>query len=179
MTLTTKAVQCQKTRLFIGPSHRKAGGVWECPHCGRDETYAQAELVDPEISSLVLDAVERARALFGVEPDDQETRIWLGDTPETVHERDQKAFHVYLARDSNWLQFAYSGAHEAFHRACSPGAEGGHWVDEVLAVHFSLRYLREIGLEKHAAINTANLEMQAKPLPEICGALPRRSWLPR
>lgn len=94
----------------MGPSCRKAGGVWECPHCGRGETYQQAELLDAELCNFVHAAVERARALFGIAPDGQETRVWLGDGPETVRETDMDAYHVYLGRDSNWLQYCYSGA---------------------------------------------------------------------
>lgn len=167
---TTK-VQCQKTRLFIGPMCRKAGGVWECPHCGRGETYAQAELVDAELCEFVHGAVDRARQLFRVEADEKETRIWLGDGPETVFEKDLDAFHVYLGRGSNWLQSCYSGSHEAFHRACSPCQERGHWVDEMLAVHFSLLYLREMGLEDHAVINEVALRRQSYicPRSEVMG----------
>lgn len=69
--------------------------------------------------------------MFDVAPDSRDTRIWLGDSPETVLERDENAYHIYLDRNSNWLQYCYSGAHEAFHRACSPCDGGGHWVDEM------------------------------------------------
>lgn len=158
-------VQCQRTRMFIEPGSRKVGGVWVCPHCDRGETYQQAELVDPELCDLVHEAVGRARELFGVADDDRETRVWLGDDPETVLEADLKTYHVYLGRDSNWLQYCYSGAHEALHRACSPCDGTGHWVDELLAVHFSLRYLREIGLSDHAALNELNLETASSRCP--------------
>jgi hypothetical protein len=159
-------VQCQLSRMYLFPGRRKAGGIWECPHCGRDETYVQAELVDTDLCELVQGAVDRARQLFRVEADKKETRIWLGDDPETVFEEDLDAFHIYLARDSNWLQSAYSGSHEAFHRACSPGAREGHWVDEMLAVHFSLLRLRELNLEAHADLNESGLEKQAAICPK-------------
>jgi hypothetical protein len=158
-------VQCQLSRRYLLPGCRKVGGVWECPHCGRDETYTQAELVDAELCELVHGAVDRARQLFRVEADEKETRIWLGDGPEAVFEKDLDAFHIYLGRDSDWLVYCYSGSHEAFHRACSPCREKGHWVDEVLAVHFSLRYLREIGFEDHAVINEVSLRRQSYICP--------------
>lgn len=151
--------------MFLGPGCRKAGGLWRCPYCGRGETYQQADLVDAELCELVSGAVDRARQLFGVAPDGRETRVWLGDGPETVFERDQNAYHVYLGRDSNWLQHCFSGAHEALHRVCSPCNGGGHWVDEMLAVYFSLRYLRELGLDEHAAVNEVQLAQQSISCP--------------
>jgi hypothetical protein len=44
---------------------------------------------------------------------------------------------------------------------CSPGAGKGHWVDEILAVHFSVLYLRELGHEDHAVLNEVNLRRQS------------------
>jgi hypothetical protein len=158
-----KKIQCQLTRIYLGQGARRAGGIWECPHCRCGETYVQAEIVDPDLCELVEGAVARARQLFGVKEDGKETRILLGDSPETVFEEDLNAFHIYLDRSSNWLQYCYSGSHEAFHRACSPGTRG-HWVDEMLAVHFSLLYLRELDLEDHAELNEVQLGRQS----EIC-----------
>jgi len=69
-----------------------------------------------------------------------ETAVWLGDRPETVYEPKPNRVNIYLGRTSNPLQIGYSGAHEAFHRVCSPMA-GTHWADEMFAVLFSLLYL--------------------------------------
>jgi hypothetical protein len=145
-------VQCQRTRYYIGPASRRAGGIWTCPHCPDGETYQQAEILDPDIPRLVNDAIQFARLTFGKADDGLPTRVWLGEGPETVYEADEGAVHIYLGRGSDWLQYAYSGSHEAFHRACSP-CVGGSWADEMLAVEFSLRYLRAIGLEAHAGLN--------------------------
>ena len=155
-------VQCQRTRHYISFAYRHAGGVWHCPHCADGETYSQAELVDSDISRLVDDAVRFARLCYRKADDGVTTRLWLGDRPETVFEKEQGAVHIYLGRGSNWLQYAYSGAHEAFHRVCSPCLGNGTWADEMLAVDFSLRYLRAIGLEDHADLNEAALRASAE-----------------
>jgi hypothetical protein len=154
-------VQCQITHRYLGDGCRRAGGIWICRYCPEGETYQRAELFDPELCDLVDHAIERARAIFEKPDDDLETRIWLGDHPETVYEEAEGAVHIYLGRDSNWLQYAYSGAHEAFHRACSPCNGTRSWADEMLAVMFSLRYLHEVGLVDHAQVNEVGLRQKA------------------
>jgi hypothetical protein len=153
-------VQCQRTRRYIGTVHRTAGGIWNCPHCEDNEAYRQAELFDADICALLEDAIEVARQTFDKPDDGVPSLFFLGDEPETVYEADQGTVHIYLARDSSWLEHCYSGSHEAFHRACSP-CIGGHWADEMLAVMFSLRYLRSIGLEEHALLNESALVLAA------------------
>jgi hypothetical protein len=110
---------------------------------------------------LIDDAIQFARLSFGKADDGVATRLWLGDGPETIYEKDQAAVHIYLGRDSNWLQIVYSGAHEAFHRACSPCIGSNFWVDEMLAVDFSLQYLRAVGLGSHADLNEISLRSSA------------------
>jgi hypothetical protein len=153
-------VQCQRTRRYLGPGCRRAGGVWECRFCPDSETYRQVELFDLELCALVERAIGSARAHFEKPDDGVQTRIWLGESPETIFEGEQGAVHLYLGRGSSWLQHAYSGAHEAFHRACSP-CRGGHWADEMLAVTFSLLFLREAGLNDHADLNENALRDEA------------------
>jgi hypothetical protein len=153
-------VQCQRTRLYVGPARRTAGGIWQCCYCPDAETYRQAELFDPELCALVEHAIDSARAHFGKCGDEVRTRIWLGEGPETAFEEEQGAVHIYLGRSSNWLQYLYSGSHEAFHRACSP-CRGGHWADEMLAVTFSLMFLRENGFGDHADLNERALREEA------------------
>jgi hypothetical protein len=114
-------------------------------------------------------AIERARALFDKPDDGIKTRFRLGEYPEIVYEGAEEAIHVYLGRDSNWLQLSYSGAHEALHRVCSPCNGTGTWVDEMLAVMFSLRYLEEAGFTDHARLNERHLREEAvkAPLEEV------------
>ena len=154
-------VQCQKTRFYLDEHHRYAGGIWRCPYCSEQEEYLRVQ--DQDLLDLVDAAIEAARSAFGVEDDGIPTIVWLGNMPETVYEERLGAYHLYLDRDSNWLQLQYSAAHEAFHRVCTP-RNLRHWIHEMLAVMFALRYLRSIGLHEHAATNEAALEAEASQL---------------
>jgi hypothetical protein len=99
------------------------------------------------------------RKHFNVEDDGIPTVIWFGEHPECVFEAPLDAFHIYLARTSNPRQIMFSGAHEAFHRVCSRNTL--HWAHEMLAVHFSLRFLDLKGEARHAQINRVDLIEQS------------------
>lgn len=157
-----RGLQCQRTRRYLGEDARKPGGVWVCPHCEDHETYRQASTFDPELTELVEHAVGCARDLFEKSDDGLDTHVFLGESPETVYEASQDAFHIYLDRSSNWLQLAYSAGHEALHRVCSKNESSGQWADEMLAVHFALWYLDHTGRSDHAILCRRLLHEQAK-----------------
>lgn len=159
-------VQCQRTRIYLGPAEQGRGGLWTCSRCDDAETYHLADPVgDRWLIEYLNTAVAEVRALVDRNADSQATRVWFGESPETVFEESQDAWHIYLARDANDLQHRFSGAHEAFHRVCSSNRSAGHWADEMLAVHFSLSHLRRTGFTTHAELNEKDLEQRADALP--------------
>jgi hypothetical protein len=110
---------------------------------------------------VVEGAMLMCREEFGVKEDDLGTAVWLGEGPETVLEAHLNRCNIYLGRNSDPLQIMYSGAHEAFHRVCSPRI-GRHWADEMFAVLFSLHYLDRIGRKAHANANRRELLAEAE-----------------
>jgi len=153
-----REVQCQRTRLYL-PWAVAVGETVDCPWCEERETYER--LGPTSDHALVLaGAIAMCRDEFAVGDDGIETAVWLGDGPETVHEPHAGRINVYLGRRSGPLQVRYSGAHEAFHRVCSP-CTGQQWADEMFAVLFSLLYLDRMGYEEHA-----NLNRETDLLPE-------------
>jgi len=164
------AVQCQRTRRFLSES--VDGETWTCTYCDDHEMYRRLGPNDLG-HGLVLAAVAMCRTDFGVEDDGLGTVVWLGASPETVFEVGHNAWHVYLARAANDLQHMYSGAHEAFHRVCTPHLVF-HWVDEMLAVLFSLAFLERINQHRHADLNRSCLiEESARCPPEQMLAMDR------
>jgi hypothetical protein len=155
-------VQCQRTRLYLRDSEQVADDTWRCPHCPEHEEYVR--VADPGPLEAVSDAVVAARAEFERPDDGIPTVAWLGTTPETVYEAGLDTYHVYLTREANPLQVRYQAAHEAVHRVCGP-PNTHHWTRELLAVMFSLRYLRWIGLASYAAAIEAGLQVEAGRLP--------------
>lgn len=109
-------VQCQRTRMYIVADDER---TLVCPHCPDGEVYLKLGAADwPAV--LIAGALAVCREEFGRSDDGVPTAVWLGESPETVFERNNGAYHIYLARDSDPWQVMYSGAHEAFHRVFTP-----------------------------------------------------------
>jgi hypothetical protein len=129
-------VQCQRTRGYLAES--ADGQTWICPWCPDHEVYRRAS--SEEHAARYADAaIAMCCEEFRARDDGIATVVWLGEYPETVYKPDLEAWHIYLDRDSDRWQLLYSGAHEAFHRVCSP-QNVPSWTHEMLAVHFSLRF---------------------------------------
>jgi hypothetical protein len=144
-------------RYYISES--ADGQTWVCPRCPDHETYIR--LGTGDIPKRFVDiATAMCRKEFGVEDDGLSTVVWLGERPESVFEKALDAYHIYLSRNSDKWQLMYSGAHEAFHRVCTP-PESFHWAHEMLAVHFSLTFLDRIYESAHAAGNRRSLSHEA------------------
>lgn len=154
-----QGVQCQRGRRYI-PAPGPDSQTWVCPFCPGHETYRRVDSGVPR--EVVGMAMAMCRAEFGVEDDGVDTVVWLGQGGETVFEAAIGAYHVYLSRDANPLQILYQGSHEAFHRVCAPPVGVLHWLDEMLAVHFSLVFLERIGQVAHADINRTALRADAE-----------------
>jgi hypothetical protein len=154
-----REVQCQRTRCYL-PLAVAERGKASCPWCEDHETY---ERLPPTrfASKIITDALAMCRSEFGIDDDGIDTAVWLGDRPETVYEPKPNRVNIYLGRTSTPLQIRYSGAHEAFHRACSPMV-GTHWADEMFAVLFSLLYLDRTGYADHANLNRTHLVSEAE-----------------
>lgn len=162
--IAPQGVQCQRRRWYI-PAPEPNGQTWVCPFCPDHETYRRLDSGDMP-REVVGMAMAMCRTEFGVEDDGIETVVWLGQGGETVFEAAIGAYHVYLSRDANPLQILYQGSHEAFHRVCAPPVGVLNWLDEMLAVHFSLVFLERIGQVAHAVINRTVLRAEA----ETCSA---------
>jgi hypothetical protein len=154
-----REVQCQRTRFYL-PGTVAEGEAAVCPWCAERETYHLLPAEDATTVAVAA-AIDLCRSEFGVDDDGLATAVLLGDGPETVYEQNLQRYNIYLGRESDRWQIHYSGAHEAFHRVCSPGV-GGHWGDEMFAVLFSLFYLDKIGEAAHAARNEVLLAEEAQ-----------------
>jgi hypothetical protein len=110
---------------------------------------------------LVTDAINACRAEFGVEDDGLPMDVWLGDGPETAFADALDAYLIYLGRSVNYWQAIIQGAHEAFHRVCTPGNKA-HWSHEMLAVHFSLLHLERTGHKPYADTNRGDMHEEAQ-----------------
>ena len=171
-------VQCQKTRRYLGEEHRTDVGVWTCPYCPEAEEYTLATESNPNLCAAVDRATDLAREVFPRTDDRKPTRVFLGNDGECVYEDGEPAFHIYISRGNSWLQNCYQGSHEACHRVCTE-RNTGYWPDEMLAVLFSLRFLREMGLHEGATVNEDALRTDAEQMSqsEVLTA-PRNSGSP-
>ena len=146
-------------RPFLTMATATDGQTWICPWCADHETYRRLGEGEPARVGVEA-AIALCRFEFGVADDGLRTTVWLGDHPECVHDMRLGGYNVYLSRGANALQHAYSGAHEAFHRVCTPN-NARHWAHEMLAVLFSLRCLDSFGNFVGAQMNRVSLEQEA------------------
>lgn len=147
VSIIVRDVSCQRSRLPIFGS--EDGRTWVCPWCSDRELYRR---LDPGewAHKVVAETVEDCRIEFGAVDDGHNLAVWLGDSPETVFEPDINSWHIYIDRCANYWRTMFQGTHEAFHRACSPPNQS-HWTHELLAVHYSSRWLDQHGHGAYAA----------------------------
>jgi hypothetical protein len=142
--------QCQRSpnntvlpraRFEVEPGVIRCPGGPYSPGCPGGELYTN--VTSGPLLDYLEGSIESCALRFGVSVDATPTDLWLGESPLTVDENNER-WGIYLSRDSRPLPLRLQTAHESFHRVCGPGG-AGHWIHEMLAEMFAIYRLRETG----------------------------------